>query len=109
AVSRLACLLGAGAFGPVAQWLEPTAHSGLVAGPSPAGPTRIGLGRIAWERKLASLPPMDSSSAPIGPTPKVRRGGASSLFRKYSALIVTFGPSAIGWPIPVFAPWRRRC
>ena len=25
--------------GPVAQWLEPTAHNGLVAGSSPAGPT----------------------------------------------------------------------
>lgn len=28
-----------GASGPVAQWLEPTAHNGLVAGSSPAGPT----------------------------------------------------------------------
>lgn len=27
--------------GPVAQWLEPTAHNGLVAGSSPAGPTTI--------------------------------------------------------------------
>src|SRR6185312_14269103 len=27
------------ASGPVAQWLEPTAHNGLVAGSSPAGPT----------------------------------------------------------------------
>lgn len=26
-------------LGPVAQWLEPTAHNGLVAGSSPAGPT----------------------------------------------------------------------
>ena len=26
-------------FGPVAQWLEPAAHNGLVAGSSPAGPT----------------------------------------------------------------------
>src|ERR1700738_5175617 len=25
--------------GPVAQWLEPAAHNGLVAGSSPAGPT----------------------------------------------------------------------
>gem|GEM_PF-5114661 len=25
--------------GPLAQWLEPTAHNGLVAGSSPAGPT----------------------------------------------------------------------
>ena len=27
------------AAGPVAQWLEPAAHNGLVAGSSPAGPT----------------------------------------------------------------------
>jgi hypothetical protein len=26
-------------LGPVAQWLEPAAHNGLVAGSSPAGPT----------------------------------------------------------------------
>jgi hypothetical protein len=25
--------------GPVAQWLEPTAHNGLVGGSSPPGPT----------------------------------------------------------------------
>src|SRR5574337_1152162 len=29
------------ATGPVAQWLEPAAHNGLVAGSSPARPTRI--------------------------------------------------------------------
>ena len=28
-----------GIGGPVAQWLEPAAHNGLVAGSSPAGPT----------------------------------------------------------------------
>jgi hypothetical protein len=31
------------AAGPVAQWLEPTAHNGLVAGSSPAGPTTHSL------------------------------------------------------------------
>lgn len=30
--------------GPVAQWLEPAAHNGLVAGSSPAGPTRLAAG-----------------------------------------------------------------
>src|SRR5215218_4751223 len=30
-----------GCVGPVAQWLEPSAHNGLVAGSSPAGPTII--------------------------------------------------------------------
>ena len=29
------------AAGPVAQWLEPAAHNGLVAGSSPAGPTSL--------------------------------------------------------------------
>ena len=29
------------AAGPVAQWLEPAAHNGLVAGSSPAGPTTL--------------------------------------------------------------------
>src|SRR4029434_3785433 len=28
-----------GTHGPVAQWLEPTAHNGLVGGSSPPGPT----------------------------------------------------------------------
>jgi hypothetical protein len=31
---------GPPAAGPVAQWLEPAAHNGLVAGSSPAGPTK---------------------------------------------------------------------
>jgi hypothetical protein len=31
------------AAGPVAQWLEPAAHNGLVAGSSPAGPTNFGM------------------------------------------------------------------
>ena len=30
--------------GPVAQWLEPAAHNGLVAGSSPARPTTIQSG-----------------------------------------------------------------
>ena len=35
----LAALARQSAAGPVAQWLEPAAHNGLVAGSSPAGPT----------------------------------------------------------------------
>jgi hypothetical protein len=31
---------GAPIFGPVAQWSEPAAHNGLVAGSSPARPTK---------------------------------------------------------------------
>ncbi len=30
--------------GPVAQWLEPAAHNGLVVGSSPTGPTNLSLG-----------------------------------------------------------------
>src|SRR5262249_23293918 len=30
-------------IGPVAQWLEPTAHNGLVGGSNPPGPTMIYL------------------------------------------------------------------
>jgi hypothetical protein len=30
-------------IGPVAQWLEPTAHNGLVGGSNPPGPTLIHL------------------------------------------------------------------
>ena len=37
--------------GPVAQWLEPAAHNGLVAGSSPAGPTTFaGCVRTTKER-----------------------------------------------------------
>jgi hypothetical protein len=32
------------AVGPVAQWLEPAAHNGLVPGSSPGGPTTCGRG-----------------------------------------------------------------
>ena len=50
--------------GPVAQWLEPAAHNGLVAGSSPAGPTSPLAGAICikqfgteaakvWERLFA--------------------------------------------------------
>jgi hypothetical protein len=38
------------AAGPVAQWLEPAAHNGLVAGSSPAGPTTL----IIRQRSQAS-------------------------------------------------------
>src|SRR3954454_2769589 len=36
------------AAGPVAQWLEPAAHNGLVAGSSPAGPTTLRPSGYAW-------------------------------------------------------------
>ena len=38
--------------GPVAQWLEPTAHNGLVGGSNPPGPTNDinDLHRLRWDR-----------------------------------------------------------
>src|SRR5262245_58728517 len=36
-------------LGPVAQWLEPTAHNGLVGGSSPPGPT---IFNAFWARTL---------------------------------------------------------
>ena len=44
--------------GPVAQWLEPTAHNGLVAGSSPAGPTTLppsGATRGAAMRSIINM------------------------------------------------------
>src|ERR1700761_3348187 len=38
-VRTVACRVRGMSAGPVAQWLEPAAHNGLVAGSSPAGPT----------------------------------------------------------------------
>jgi hypothetical protein len=35
-------------LGLVAQWLEPAAHNGLVAGSSPAGPTTQSVKRRPW-------------------------------------------------------------
>ena len=57
--------------GPVAQWLEPAAHNGLVAGSSPAGPTSVykSLGTSNFEgcwsphqKCLASLGPSEGST-----------------------------------------------
>ena len=39
---------GASLLGPVAQWLEPAAHNGLVAGSSPAGPTSEASMEVHW-------------------------------------------------------------
>jgi hypothetical protein len=40
-VRTVACRTSGTPAGPVAQWLEPAAHNGLVAGSSPAGPTSL--------------------------------------------------------------------
>src|SRR6201989_306239 len=41
-----------GCGGPVAQWLEPAAHNGLVAGSSPAGPTTSAVRQRSQRRVL---------------------------------------------------------
>ena len=52
--------------GPVAQWLEPAAHNGLVAGSSPAGPTIFLTSRCR-----------PSGCAPVGP--RIGSGAQSRL------------------------------
>src|SRR5437879_5887643 len=54
---------GRSAAGPVAQWLEPAAHNGLVAGSSPAGPTSL---RSLRELRLGEPVPQMSSEASEG-------------------------------------------
>ena len=48
-----AAIAASSAAGPVAQWLEPAAHNGLVVGSSPAGPTMLRLSgcarRATWQ------------------------------------------------------------
>src|ERR1700720_4711352 len=53
------------AAGPVAQWLEPAAHNGLVAGSSPAGPTSL--------RSRSELLPRHRRRRSLGPQVAVRQ------------------------------------
>jgi hypothetical protein len=48
-------------IGPVAQWLEPTAHNGLVGGSNPPGPTMHRLRSLV----LNDLTPKLSSKIPM--------------------------------------------
>src|SRR5271166_1101826 len=43
--------------GPVAQWLEPAAHNGLVAGSSPARPTSLLVSSLLSRHPLLKLHP----------------------------------------------------
>ena len=47
-------LAGRAQVGPVAQWLEPAAHNGLVAGSSPARPTSHALDRACFPESAIS-------------------------------------------------------
>jgi hypothetical protein len=66
----------AGPAGPVAQWLEPAAHNGLVAGSSPAGPTTLRPSGYAW-RSHAETEGW-SVSGVAGAQRKRRRAGPAS-------------------------------
>src|SRR5450755_3225368 len=95
-------------MGPVAQWLEPTAHNGLVAGSSPAGPTiQIqGLTTISPVAEL-SWPTVESCGdrAAEGIVPARSR----SPLRKISRLPAAAGRRAARRPpIPGRGP-RRAC
>src|SRR5262249_49628725 len=66
-------------FGPVAQWLEPAAHNGLVGGSNPPGPTILSF-RLFVLRALAPklsnlIPRLDDDLFTIHPR------SASSLLR----------------------------
>src|SRR5215213_6120875 len=55
-------------LGPVAQWLEPAAHNGLVAGSSPAGPTSL------RSRSVRRLPRRSPLRAKAGAARELRLG-----------------------------------
>ena len=58
-------------YGPIAQWLEPTAHNGLVPGSSPGGPTNF-LIRWCQRRRRLCLSGDGRSWAPLRLRTKVR-------------------------------------
>ncbi len=60
--------------GPVAQWLEPAAHNGLVAGSSPAGPTSLRLLRKLRLGKPALGGPAKQAKA-VSTKPRRGEGG----------------------------------
>ena len=98
------------AAGPVAQWLEPAAHNGLVAGSSPAGPTN----------EISDLSILIFSTPPEIPTGS---GTISAQIAKSSqwhlrqagrarrcACRFAFGiPSPFKWPKPCPSPDRSQC
>src|SRR5262245_30517486 len=75
------------AAGPVAQWLEPAAHNGLVAGSSPAGPT---ISAVVASRPSALLYLTQSS----GDMVPAKRSAS-----QFTAAIV-LACAARPWPMP---------
>ncbi len=59
---------GAPRVGPVAQWSEPAAHNGLVAGSSPARPTKVYLGIASFRGVLVkTFPTVSPTTTPFEP------------------------------------------
>src|SRR5262249_31555653 len=54
-------------IGPVAQWLEPTAHNGLVGGSNPPGPTMFWTRRGA-RRSVSGTPPHEQNQSLLAPS-----------------------------------------
>jgi hypothetical protein len=53
-----------GIQGPVAQWLEPAAHNGLVSGSSPGGPPLAGVAEFADALVLGTSDESRGGSSP---------------------------------------------
>src|ERR1700693_4371173 len=81
------------AVGPVAQWLEPAAHNGLVGGSSPPGPTNIYQSLTASLRAKFSFRPtirpmkraFDHSRGRVLPASSDPGGGARTFAQSFPA------------------------
>src|SRR5690349_8371861 len=65
--------------GPVAQWLEPAAHNGLVAGSSPAGPTTDWPMQPEQAKRRPSVSRARTKDLLLQPSPRPMSGLLSSL------------------------------
>jgi hypothetical protein len=89
---------GRSAAGPVAQWLEPAAHNGLVAGSSPAGPTslrslrELWLGRPAHRKRSERRLPRRSPSGEGGLFRRAQRLGRPPIISGRAAARSTPAP-----------------
>jgi hypothetical protein len=101
------------AVGPVAQWLEPAAHNGLVGGSSPPGPTIFkGLARafVAIRAQMFTFVHAYHWSI-VGQTLQEKRGGASFGTRGSQVQILPLRPSLSSSQKPLFGqiPGQKRC
>src|SRR5215207_9422642 len=88
-------------LGPVAQWLEPAAHNGLVAGSSPAGPTQsrtLGLVHFSARTGEVSASTVLTRAAAIKAVARARsRIGQGHYARRIRPLLAI-------WAAPLFKP-----